>query len=97
MRTLLKNTFFLSALLVLAVSTARAIIDPGTMQKLTAVDGAANDWFGLSVAVSEDTVVVGAYFDDDKGCDSGSAYVFTQEQISQERINIVPIYMLLLK
>ncbi|CAK8720703.1 FG-GAP repeat-containing protein [Candidatus Electrothrix laxa] len=65
-------------------------------QMLTVADGTAGDRFGLSVAVSGDTVVVGAYFDDDKGDDSGSAYVFTQEQVSQERINMVPIYMLLL-
>ena len=44
--------------------------------KLTASDGAAGDYFGYSVAVSGDTVVIGAYKDDDKGRDSGSAYVF---------------------
>jgi len=32
--------------------------------KLTASDGAGADQFGISVAVSGDTVVVGAYFDD---------------------------------
>ena len=46
--------------------------------KLTASDGAPNDWFGWSVAVSGDTVVIGAYKDDDNGTDSGSAYVFTR-------------------
>jgi len=45
--------------------------------KLTASDGAANDWFGLSVAISGNTVVVGANLDDDNGTASGSAYVFT--------------------
>ncbi|MCB9421610.1 MAG: FG-GAP repeat protein [Ardenticatenaceae bacterium] len=44
--------------------------------KITAADGATGDNFGLSVAVSSDTVVVGAYLDDDNGVDSGSAYVF---------------------
>ena len=44
--------------------------------KLTASDGAMGDSFGESVAVDGDAVVVGAYFDDDKGTDSGSAYVF---------------------
>ena len=50
-------------------------------QKLVASDGAAGDWFGYSVAVSGDgsTVVIGAYRDDDKGSDSGSAYVFTKQ------------------
>jgi hypothetical protein len=47
--------------------------------KLTAGDGAANDRFGYSVAVSGDTTVVGAYFDDiDANADQGSAYVFTR-------------------
>jgi hypothetical protein len=46
--------------------------------KLTASDGAAYDFFGRSVAISGDTVVVGAYNDDDKGTDSGSAYVFVK-------------------
>ncbi len=46
--------------------------------RLTAPDGAASDWFGYSVAVSGDTVLVGAYWDDDKASDAGSAYVFTR-------------------
>ena len=46
--------------------------------KLTAADGAANDWFGGSVSVSGDTAVIGADLDDDKGSDSGSAYVFVR-------------------
>ncbi|MBN1846241.1 MAG: FG-GAP repeat protein [Sedimentisphaerales bacterium] len=45
-------------------------------QKLLASDGAANDWFGYSVAVSGDTAVIGASEDDDNGSSSGSAYVF---------------------
>jgi nucleoside-specific outer membrane channel protein Tsx len=44
--------------------------------KLEASDAAANDAFGLSVAVAGDTAVVGAALDDDGGSDSGSAYVF---------------------
>ncbi|WP_442506614.1 hypothetical protein SH528x_005468 [Novipirellula sp. SH528] len=35
-----------------------------------------NDSFGISVAVSDNTVVVGAYRDDTGASDSGSAYVF---------------------
>lgn len=44
--------------------------------KLTANDGAANDLFGESVAISGDRALVGAPRDDDLGVDSGSAYVF---------------------
>ena len=49
-----------------------------TAAKLTASDGAAGDLFGFSVAVDGDTVVVGAFRNDDKGHDSGTAYVFTE-------------------
>ena len=44
--------------------------------KLKAGDDTAGDYFGRSVSISGDTVVVGAYKDDDNGSNSGSAYVF---------------------
>ncbi|KAL7518168.1 hypothetical protein ACHAWX_003022 [Stephanocyclus meneghinianus] len=44
--------------------------------KLTAADGATGDYFGWSVGVSGNVVIIGAYLDDDKGSDSGSAYIF---------------------
>jgi hypothetical protein len=48
-------------------------------QKLTASDGAANDQFGISVSISGDTAIVGAYFDvTTGGTNTGSAYVFTR-------------------
>ncbi len=47
--------------------------------KLTASDGAAVDAFGWSVAISGDTVLVGALFDDISiNTDQGSAYVFVK-------------------
>ncbi|MFQ5493855.1 MAG: FG-GAP repeat protein, partial [Phycisphaerae bacterium] len=46
--------------------------------KLLASDGMAFDWFGASVAISGDTIVVGARLDDENGSDSGSAYVFVR-------------------
>ena len=46
--------------------------------KLTASDAAIGDRFGSSVSVSENTVVVGSYRDDDDGNSSGSAYVFAR-------------------
>jgi hypothetical protein len=48
----------------------------GQVQKLTASDAAGQDHFGRSVAISGDTIVVGAPQDDDGGGQSGSAYVF---------------------
>jgi phage baseplate assembly protein gpV len=46
---------------------------------LTADDGSPFDWFGYSVSIDGDTVVIGARYDDDKGSNSGSAYVFTRD------------------
>ncbi|MET0647059.1 MAG: hypothetical protein ABW208_10590, partial [Pyrinomonadaceae bacterium] len=46
--------------------------------KLTASDGAAQDFFGVSVAVDGDTAVVGAHDDDSPSTDAGSAYVFVR-------------------
>jgi FG-GAP repeat protein len=43
---------------------------------LLAGDGAPNDFFGSSVAVEGDFVVMGSRLDDDNGDDSGSAYIF---------------------
>ncbi len=54
--------------------------------KLLPSDGAAGDYFGVSVAISGTTVSVGAYQDDDNGSASGSAYLFdttTGQQISK--------------
>jgi len=52
------------------------VVDPFVEQaKLTASDGAAGDEFGFSVAISGDTVVVGA---DGDNSDQGSAYVFVK-------------------
>jgi hypothetical protein len=58
-----------------------ASLTAGWMQraKLVAGDGAAGDYFGYSVAISGDTVAVGAQWDDDKGANSGSAYIFTRD------------------
>jgi predicted amidohydrolase len=47
--------------------------------KITAPDGAAGDYFGSSVAISDTTIVVGAHYDDDGGADSGSAYIFNTD------------------
>ena len=48
-------------------------------QQLTALDGAANDQFGYSVAVSGETIIVGASLDDvGANADQGSAYIFVR-------------------
>ena len=49
---------------------------PYIEQKVSASDGAAYDYFGSSISIDEDFSVITAVNDDDKGDNSGSAYVF---------------------
>ncbi len=49
---------------------------------VTASDAAFGDRFGISVAVSNDVLIVGANRDDDDGVESGSAYVFRYQGIN---------------
>jgi hypothetical protein len=46
--------------------------------KLVASDGGSDDFFGKSVAIHQDTIVVGAYADDISSEDQGSAYVYVR-------------------
>ena len=52
--------------------------------KLIANDATSNDFFGRSVSVSNNTVVVGAYGNDDgdNGIFSGSAYIFSKDSVT---------------
>jgi hypothetical protein len=78
----------LLALMAGGLSTAAALaeVETASTEHLAAVhqakvipaDGAAENNFGNSVAVSGDTMVVGAWRDDDLGDSSGSAYVFVR-------------------
>ena len=51
-------------------------------EKLTAADGSADDKFGIAVALSGDTAVIGAIGDDVNGADQGSAYVFSRAGVT---------------
>ncbi|MEZ4315097.1 MAG: FG-GAP repeat protein [Polyangiaceae bacterium] len=59
-----------------ATDTAAQALFGETQVKLVASNGAAEDWFGLSVDVSGSTAVVGAPLDDELGNAAGAAYVF---------------------
>ena len=56
----------------------------GEVKKLLASDAQADDEFGVRVAVSGDTAVVGAYYEDAGGDNAGAAYVFRRDQGSQD-------------
>jgi len=76
-RTRSHSTFvYAGALLLIAISAWATT--PVEVAKLIAEDSASNDFFGFSIALSEDTAVIGALRDDDNGVDSGSVYVFTR-------------------
>lgn len=52
-------------------------------QELLASDASTLDYFGSSVSVDGDTIVVGASADDDDGSRSGAAYVFRYDAVSE--------------
>jgi len=51
-------------------------ISANETSKLTASDGASNDNLGNSIAIYGDNIIIGAHNNNDKGSDSGSAYIF---------------------
>ncbi|MCK4872872.1 MAG: FG-GAP repeat protein [Phycisphaerales bacterium] len=59
------------------------------LHKLLPSDGAEEDEFGYSVAISGTTAIVGARGDDDNGGDSGSAYLF-DTTTGQQRLKLLP-------
>ena len=54
--------------------------------KITASDGASGDYFGQSVAIQGDKIIVGAPRDDDAGSSSGSAYVYNLDGTGEVKI-----------
>ncbi len=52
----------------------------GEVKKLTSSDAEEYDYFGRSVAVAGDVIVVGADFENSAGNDSGSAYIFERNK-----------------
>ena len=76
----------LALLVVLALALAVALPDSAEAasfhetNKLTASDAQANDGLGRSVAISGDTAVVGARFENAGGTNAGAAYIFQHSQ-----------------
>lgn len=52
------------------------------LQILTADDAAEDDSFGVSVAIHDDLIAVGSFFDDDNASNTGSVYLFQQPGIN---------------
>ena len=72
-----KSLCSFSATLLLASSAAivSAQSDQETL-KLVPSDGAADDYFGIRVAISGETAIVGAYRDSDQTHEAGAAYLY---------------------
>lgn len=64
-------------------------VDGTQLYKLLPKDIREDNWFGYSVAISGDTIVVGANLDDDSGQNSGSVYVFNASD-GQMRYKLLP-------
>ena len=76
-KTILRMWLAVSVFLLAVTGVARA--QWLEQDKLLASDGADDDHFGSSVSISGDYAIVGAYWDDDNGDWSGSAYIFKRE------------------
>jgi len=59
-------------------ATSSSFFPENEVAKLMASDAQESDQFGISVSVSGDTAVIGAYHEDTGGSNAGAAYVFTR-------------------
>ena len=73
------NRFLLGAAYIFARNQGGANIW-GEVKKLTASDGASDDFFGGSVAISGDTAIVGSHLNDGQGISPVTAYIFERDQ-----------------
>ncbi len=93
-RSMIKVMWVASGVAVLAggVAPARGQCTVSEIQNLTASDGAPGDEFGgFRIAICGDTAVIGAYYSDDNGAESGSAYVFRFYDSSwHEEVKLLP-------
>ena len=76
MRVVWKVSVIASILIIGIAGTSVFAVTINEDTKITASDGATEDFFGASVSSSGDRIVVGATGDDDNGSISGSAYVY---------------------
>jgi hypothetical protein len=70
--------FLIASLLLTAITPVAFGSLAATEAIISAADGSSGDRFGTAVAISSNTVVVGAFLDSDAGSQSGSAYVYVR-------------------
>ena len=71
----LSQRFFSIVIFTIAAALASSAATAQTEFKLTASDALAGDLFGRRVSMDGDYAIVGAFYDDDGGSNSGSAYI----------------------
>jgi N-acetylneuraminic acid mutarotase len=80
----MRSNSFLSFLMSIAFAWIMCLPahaqDLNEISKLIPNDGSVDDFFGDAVAISGDYAIVGSYWDDDNGSNSGSAHVFYRNQ-----------------
>jgi len=60
------------------------------IKKIQAIDQEEEDWFGRSVAIDGDKIIVGAYREDTGGTDAGAAYVIDLEPVDRPYVYNIP-------
>ncbi len=84
-----------TAIFALGLSSASSGQSECDGVRLTASDGATFDSLGYAVAISSDTALIGANWDNDNGAQSGSAYVFRFNALDTPRSRWVQVQKLL--
>ncbi|GAF73238.1 unnamed protein product, partial [marine sediment metagenome] len=84
MKRLMFAVVGLAMLLALAVPYGAEAQPVSEVKKLTASDAEDNDNFGRSAAISGDTAVVGAQYEDGAGTARGAAYVFGRDYLGAD-------------
>ena len=86
MKHILKKRLTLAVTLLSLLFVGQGFALPlNEVQELLASDGTYHDRFGDSVALDEDTAVIGAWADDDNKRRSSSAYVYTRSGTTWSR------------
>ncbi|GAG59961.1 unnamed protein product, partial [marine sediment metagenome] len=78
-QTIFKNVFVIFTISFFISGSAWSKHQWNQLAVLTASDKELGDAFGESVSISGDYTILGAEFDDDKGENSGSAYIFKRQ------------------
>lgn len=92
MQMIEKTINFSIGLMLFLSPVAAWALTPIEIVELRAFDGRVGDRFGISVSLDDNTALVGADTADDKGMDSGSAYVFVRDNkghwSQQDKLNV---------